>query len=185
MKQTLFEISQDARALDELLEEMDGELSPENEAAFDELNRELEQSQTRKVRACLEVIERRTTMRKAREEKARKLLAFARTDENIERRVKTLLIAYLRSRGLEKLETEDFKLRIQKNGGKNPVVLNEYFERNPQELPERYRKVVFQPDLERLREDLCRIEEDDATTAADEAEHYAHLGDRGEHLRVT
>jgi len=72
--------------------------------------------------------------------------------------------------GKRKFKTDLFSFNIQKNGGKAPVILDVA---DTSELPDELVRIKEEPDLEAIRE-LC--EQGDCK--------YAHLGERGESLRI-
>ena len=72
------------------------------------------------------------------------------------------------------IKTDLHKFKIQKNGGKVPVIydLDEF---HPELYPEKYQKTKVVLDKDKIRADL----ESGIELAC------AHLGERGEHLRVS
>lgn len=94
-----------------------------------------------------------------------------RKDRNIEKMKKamqeTLTVAELR-----KLQAGTFTVSIAKNGGKAPLVLAEGI--TAENVPEQYIKVKADIDKDKVREAL----------EAGEALEWAHIGERGESLRI-
>lgn len=176
-KQSLFDISEDIRALHELLEESGGEVAAEDEAALDDFFAELGAAESEKIDGYCALIAELEAKAEIRSREADRISALAKTDSALASRLKTRLHDYLRFRNEQSFETLRFKIRRQKNGGKRPVILSEYYSQNPVELPEQFRRVEFKPDLERLRENLEGKD-------TEEAGNYATLGDVGEHLRI-
>lgn len=188
---TLFEISNDIHALADLLEETGGEVTPETEAAIDQWFAEVETDRDAKIDNYCALIKHLEATAKARQEESKRLQSLAKTDENSADRLKRRLHMFFQIHGIPKVETLRFKVRRQANGGKHPVILDEHFQRHPEELPEKYRRVIFEPNLDVIREDLMTLaavsmEEENADAAADLAKDlsFAALGERGEHLRI-
>ena len=67
----------------------------------------------------------------------------------------------------KEIKTDLHTFKIQNNGGKAPIVYDG-------EVPDSYKRVVYENDTEKIRGDL----EDGFTLE------FAHLGDRGTHLRI-
>lgn len=178
MTRTLFEISEDLRALAEILEEAGGEI-PDSQAeeAIDQFFAELGTERDRKLDSYCAVIREFESKAEARKTEANRLLALANSDESNAKRLKKKLHNFLEARGERKIETNRFKIALQKNGGKTPVILDNYYLVNAVELPEAFRKVTFSPDLDAIR---IALETDEET----EAIKFAVLGERGEHLRI-
>lgn len=71
--------------------------------------------------------------------------------------------------GKRKFKTEHYSFSIQKNGGKAPLVLIQ-----GEEIPEQFRIYSWRLDAEKLRNYLEENGEQE----------YAHIGERGESLRI-
>jgi hypothetical protein len=178
MKKTLFEIGNDLAALYDQLEEAEGEITPELEAEMDALLAQGEE----KIDGYCALIKEFEAKAKIRAEESTRISKLAQSDAAVASRLKTRLHEFLTRSDTQKIETLRFKVRRQKNGGRVPVILDEYFASHPEELPERYRKVVFTPDLEQIREDLL----DEAADAQHwGAQDVATLAEPGEHLRIS
>lgn len=74
------------------------------------------------------------------------------------------------SHGERKLEAGTFTVSVQKNGGKAPIVVEAAVE----DIPQEYRKVSYVADNDKIR----------AALDAGEKLPFAHLGERGESLRI-
>lgn len=177
---TLYELTKDAEALFELLFELDGELSEENERAYDEFWAEFEANRDRKLESIGYVIRDLLGRAEIIDAEINRLTKRKTALFNNAARLKARVHENLKATGEQKVETTTFTFRRQKNGGKVPVVLDPYYAANPVELPERYRKVEFKPDLERIREDLESSDID-----LTEVRSIANFGDKGEHLRIS
>lgn len=179
MKQTLFDIRRQEIELVEALEEAGGEIPPELETMFDEFTKNLTHERDLKLNSYAYAMRNLEIEAEALKAEEQRLAKRRKTKERVRELLKQRLFDYLKSSGNTKIDTGRFKFTVARNGGKCPIILNEYFQRNPAELPERYRKVEFKPDLERLREDL--ESEDDWEDAIS----IASLSERGENLRIS
>ena len=94
----------------------------------------------------------------------------AKTIDGSITRLKDAMFNSMKASGVNKVEGELFTVAIQKNGGKAPIVLDVEVE----ELPDELVKVKESADLEAIRQ---YIEETGDIT-------YAHIGERGESLRI-
>lgn len=175
MTRTLFNISEDLRTLADLLEEVGGEVtSEEAEAAIDSFFAELGAERNNKIDSYCGLIRELEAKADVRKLEANRLLSLAATDELTARKLKFRLHAFLQLHGEQKIETARFKISRVKNGGKTPVEFSEYFQNNPEELPESLRRVVFTPNSEALR----------GLLESGEGTEFGQLKERGEHLRI-
>lgn len=87
------------------------------------------------------------------------------------KRLKDHLQASMVATGKTKFKTDLFSFNIQKNGGKAPVILDV---RGTSELPDSLVRVKEEPDMDAIR---ALIEKEGSCQ-------YAHLGERGESLRI-
>lgn len=87
------------------------------------------------------------------------------------KRLKDTLQEVMVMTGKTKFKTDLFSFSIQKNGGKLPVILDV---KDTSELPDELVKITESADLEAIRK---LIEKDGSCK-------YAHLGERGESLRI-
>ena len=88
-------------------------------------------------------------------------------------RLKKNLEEAMRKTGKTKFKTELFSFGIQKNGGKAPVILDV---KDTSELPDELVRIKEEPDIEAIR---ALLEKDPET-----GKKYAHIGERGESLRI-
>ncbi|HEX5081191.1 MAG TPA: siphovirus Gp157 family protein [Blastocatellia bacterium] len=200
---TLFQIVGEIGALHDLLTETGGELpNAEAEAAIDQWLAETNLALDTKVNSICWLIREFEGRADVREQAAKALLAIAATDANEAKRLKARLKLFLEMCGLEKFQTEHFKLNIQANGGKEPLVYPEGWDRDPASAPERYHKTVIALDKEMLRRDAERTEAEAARLSDSfahgrmTAEQYndamrvfdenadVRLGERGKQLRI-
>lgn len=87
---------------------------------------------------------------KARKEESGRLAKLAKFDENKVERLNWALLNFMSVHNVEKLETVRFRLRRTVNATA-PVELGERFIEFPEELEERFRTVVFKPNLKAIR----------------------------------
>lgn len=178
----IYEISKELAEIEYELTELGGEIpdGPEGEALLERLDNVLS-LETEKVDAYCALIKNLEARAKARNEEAKRMASLASAEENAAKRLKSRLQAHFKIHGKDGMETLRFKLAIQKNGGKIPVIVSPEAEANPEELPEQFRKVVFSVNRDALLEAL-QLPEGDETRMS--AEQFAQLGERGEHLRI-
>ncbi len=202
LNRTLFEISEDLVALDSLLDEVGGEVTDEQaEAAIEKWFAELGEERDKKIDGYCSLIKQKEAVAKARKAEADRIEALATVDKNAASRLKGRLKLFFEAHDIEKLETDRFKVAIQNNGGALPVILTEDATEHPEELPEQYRRVVFQPNLENIKKDLERVadlkqflamapDDNDPGTVRefnnlkDSLSTIATLGERGNHLKI-
>jgi hypothetical protein len=202
MSRTLWVISEDLQALNDLLAEVDGDVTGEEaEAAIEKWFNELGEERDRKLDGYGALIKQFEAYAKARNEEAKRLSNMASVDANNAGRLKSRLKVFMEQHKTPKIETDRFKFAIQNNGGTVPVILSADAELHPEELPEKYRKVVFQPDMNAIRVDLERLTalqqqalennldmSDEDARELDDLVHIlpslAELGTRGTHLRI-
>lgn len=176
MKKTLFEIQAEVLALEEIILEAGGDITDEEtEKIIDAWFAEIKTNRDEKLdnyAALIRMLEVRADVRKS---EANRLLALAKPDLNLAKRLKERLTFYFENLTDEKIvNTKRYRFSMVNNGGSLPVHLDEYLTAHPEELPEGYRRVVFEPDLVKIREALERGEELD----------FARLGERGKSLRI-
>ncbi len=172
---SLFEIGDDLFALGEMLEEVGGEIT-EDEAgeALERWFEQLGAERDKKIDGYCLLIRQFEAASEARELEAKRLMALAGADGNNARRLKDRLKRFFDAQGIAKLETPRFKLSIQKNGGKAPLVVPQAWEQEPAAAPEAYQRRVIQLDKEAIREALEAGEQVDG----------CEIAPRGSHLRI-
>lgn len=162
-KMSLYDIGENLAALDALLEESQGELTPEIEAWM----REYGLAEKEKVDRYGAYAKELDATTKALKEEEERLAARRKATLNKIERLKFLADGYLVQRGITKVEGKLFTIARQKNGGKPALTLLV----QPEALPDAYRVTVttVNPDKEKLRaaveagepgiETLARLEE--------------------------
>lgn len=172
---TLYEISDELAALEELLTENDGDISDEDagrsiEAWFDTLT----DARDSKIDDYCRLIATIRARAEARHQEIMRLGALVDTDETAIERLKGALLDHLQRHGITKLETKLYKLTIAKNGGKAPLRYPEEWGEDPALAPEAYHRRVVKLDVDQLRADLVAGEEVPGCA----------IGERDSHLRI-
>ncbi len=89
--------------------------------------------------------------------------------ENGIKRLKDRAAQAMMMMGKDELKAGDYTIKLQGNGGKAPLVLEE-----DKEVPESYMKVILEPDKQKIREAL------EAGKKLD----FAHIAERGKHIKI-
>lgn len=172
---TLFEISTDLLALEEVLTDTEGEIT--DDAAGQALLEWFDQlTSDRDIKIdnyCLLMaeLEARADVRAAEAARLSRLVAI---DRNAADRLKRALKAFLERHGLTKLDTPLHKLTIAKNGGKAPLIIPDSWRDDAVNAPEAYHRAIIKLDTEAIRVDL---------EAGQEIAGCA-IGERGTNLRI-
>ena len=82
-------------------------------------------------------------------------------------RMKDALKVAMTKIGTDKIDTGDFTIKLQKNGGKQPMLITD-------EVPNDYLKIIYEPDKDKIRKAL-----EDGTELS-----FAHLEERGKHIAI-
>jgi hypothetical protein len=174
---TLYNISADLSALEELLFEAGGELPEgEAEAAIDAWFEELGARRDAKVDSYCQLIrnlEARAELRRAQAQpfltEANRLMERARVDTNAVSRAKGRLLAFFERHHIATLETERFRVVAQANGGVQPLVISD-----PAHVPDELTEFIRKPMNAAIR----------ALLEAGEALPFAHLAERSRSIRI-
>ena len=168
MKRTLFQISDDFRALEQVLEECGGDVSdPTAEAALNAWEAELATDLEAKVDGYCSVIAEIEARIAAREEEATRLSRLAKVDRNVVESMRDRLLMVWQARGLGTVNTSRFRVSAQRCGGVAPLVIDG-------EVPERFTRKTVEPDRTAIREALL----------AGEQLEFARLVDRAERIVI-
>lgn len=154
LKSTLRDIVANAVALDEILYEMDGEITPETEATIDLWLRESKQALEAKVDTYCALINTQRTLAQARATEAARLQGLSKTADALANKLAERLQFYLSELGKTSLETVFHKVSVVKNGGRQKLIVPSDWERYPESAPERYHKHVIELNEARIRDDL-------------------------------
>lgn len=172
---SLFQIGDDIRALDDLLFELEGEVTDtEIEAAIDQWLAENKDNLFAKIDGYCALIGEREALAKARQDEAQRLSDLAQHDTNRVTRLRARLKAFFELHDITKMETHHHKLTIAKNGGTLPLIVNPVWLADPANAPEQFHKVRIDLDKEAIREALRN----------DEPVEGCAVGERGTHLRI-
>lgn len=126
IRRTLFGIGADMMALDEMLSQIEGDLSdPATAQAIDEWIAENSENLEVKVDGYCALMQEYKARSDARKAEAKRLLELAKADENRAERLKERLKFFFESQGMTKLDTPRYSLTLAKNGGKTPLILDE------------------------------------------------------------
>ena len=168
---TLLDISDDIRAIDALLDEVEGDISdPKVAEAIDAWMAEAETNMRTKVDNYAAFITELLGRAKVREEEAKRMAARARVDKAAAASLKGRLLFFFETHGLKKLETDRYKVGVANNGGKQPVQVDLL----PELLPKDLQRVTVAADTDEIR----------AKLAAGEKVEGCYLVPRGTHLRI-
>lgn len=122
---TIFAIGQDLLALDELLTEAGGEVTPETEAAIDGWFAELMADQAKKLDGCVWYLKQLESNEAAAKAVVDQFQMHARVEANKRSRLRDRVRDFLIATNQLKAETTSgFKLAVQKNGGKTPMEID-------------------------------------------------------------
>lgn len=172
---TLFEISADLRALEELLTDIDGEITDDAAGeAIEQWFDELGEARDTKIDNYCNLIAELTARSEARAAEAARISRLADVDNNAATRLKNALKAFMDIHGLAKLETPFHKLTVAKNGGKAPLIIPDEWRDDAVNAPEAYHRTFIKLDTEAIRADL----------EAGQAVEGCVIGERGTHLRI-
>lgn len=149
---SLIDIADDARALDKLLDEADGDVTG-MEQIIDDWKQELGDKFEEKVDAYAALITEKMLTYQARQREAERLTRLALTDKNRADWLKGMLKHVFAELGVQKMDTDRYRLSVATNGGKQKLDI--YVP--DAELPAIYKKEVpasYIPDQEAIREAL-------------------------------
>jgi hypothetical protein len=165
MTRTLYDISEDLRAIAEAAEEDEGDLTP----LLDWLDA-VEMEASVKADHYAALIREWETRAAVREAEADRLRALVDADKGRAAKLKERLHQFLREHGLLRLDTPRFALRVQANGGKRPVQVTV----PPEALPAAYQRITYAAHVDAIR------------AALEAGEHIPGCAfrERGTHLRI-
>lgn len=123
MSQTLLDITADMAALDALLAESGGEITPDTEATLDAFFAETEANLAGKVDAYCALISEMEARADVRKAEAKRLADRARVDENAAAALRERLRFVWEARGLGKVQTQRYTVNLAKVGGKQKLDL--------------------------------------------------------------
>ena len=173
MTKTLLDITRDMDALDALLTEVEGDVTDPRvleavTAWFAELDADLK-GKLDNYAALITMLEARSDVR-ARE--AERLSRRAKTDASSAQFLKDRLRGEFEARGIQKVETDRYRVSVAANGGKLPLVIDQ-----ESLIPKALLRLIPEqrvPDKDAIREALERGQ----TVPG------VHFGDRGRRLSI-
>jgi len=124
MNRTLLDITEDLQALDDLLSEVEGDITGV-EGTVDAWLAELENDLTGKVDNYAALITAMNARAEVRKAEADRLYQRAKVDANNARFLRERLKFALELRGITKLETPRYRVGVAKAGGAVPVVITD------------------------------------------------------------
>jgi len=176
MGYSLYDISNDLFALQELLLDSDGDISDaEVEKTIDQWFSEITNNQNQKVTNYIKLIKSLSALEKARSDEAKALAASAKSINNRVNVLKTRLLWFMQTHELNELITDLGKVSIAKNGGKPALKYPEIWLDDPAAAPEEFHRRTITLDLEALRTAL----------EGGETVEGCEIAPRGIHLRIS
>lgn len=168
---TLYEISEDLQAIDQLLMEIGGDVSDEqvDEAIKTWLNESTGELDAKTDNYC-RFIKELEAQADARKTESQRLADLAGIGNNAAARLKARLKWFMEEHDIKKIDTKSFNVYIAQNGGVLPLCIN----CEPEQMPLQYRHIIYQADGVRIRKAL-----DDGKQL-----YFASYADRGFHLRI-
>ena len=121
-----------------------------------------------KASSCVYVIKQLEMEQEKAEAVSKEFSNKAQVRANSLKRIKEAIMLTMDRLGLTELEAGDYTIKIQKNGGKEPLILD-----HPEEVPDNLTKVTIEPDKDKIREFL-----------KDNSASWAHMEPRGRHLTI-
>lgn len=170
---SLYELTSEAIAINNLLEQIDGDISePEIEDAITKIIEDNTGDLKRKFDSIIYLIAEFEARAEFIRKEVQRLTDLARVKENNAKRLKRLAKLYFERTGKHEFETDHFKLAVVPNGGVRQLILSENIE--PEKLPRVFQKVVYEADKVAIRRALENGRELE----------FARLADRGTSLRI-
>lgn len=161
---TLYELKENYRAVLELMEDEEAD----QEAVADTLSMITDDIEEKAENYAIIMKELEAEADKLKKEEDR-LKKRRQAIESHREQMKDSLKSAMELIGMKKISTEHFTIGIHKNGGSLPVHID-----NEDALPERFKVYTWKPDTEQLRNYLEIMG----------TQSFAHLGERGESLRI-
>lgn len=166
---TLYSISQDFLALEDLLEQQAAADSSDLDVVakwLEELNGTLDA----KLERCVAWSREQEALAEVRKQEAQRLLDLAKTNDNRVKRVKDAIKAIFEQQGFKKVDTKLGAVSLRANGGKAPLECQATVETAPKEFV----RLVPTLDTEKIR----------AALEAGQELGFAKLMPRGSHIRM-
>lgn len=150
-KPTLLDIADDARALADLLDEREGDITGQEEAVQAFLD-ETGEALTAKVDAYAGLTRQLEAFAATRKAEAKRMADLAKSDENRAKWLKERLLLAMDVIGETRIDGDRYRVSIAKNGGKVPVVVPD----DVDALPDAFVRTVVKRDADKdaIREAL-------------------------------
>ena len=158
---TLFEIVDDMRQLYDMA--TDPETDPE---VFNNTLEAIKGALEVKAAGYVNVIKQLEMEQKQAKEISKAFADKAKTRENNIKRMKDMLLMALDTANETEMDAGDFTIKVQKNGGAQPLVITG-------DIPENMTRVIIEPDNDKIRDFLKNNECN-----------WAHLEERGKHIVI-
>lgn len=107
-------------------------------------------------------------------DQAMRYAELARRNQSVADKLKARLRQVMELRGESKIETDNHKLSLVKNGGKAPLIVPQEWRFDPTKAPEQFHRRKIELDVNAIR----------ATLEAGEAVEGCAIGERGKSLRI-
>lgn len=173
-KSTLIELSAELEQIDSLLDTIDADIPKDLQTAVDELLAQREathEALLEKLDNYCGLIQSRLMWAATRKAEADRLAKLAEFDIKAVEFLKGRLKAHLEATEQQKLRTKRFNIALCANGGKAPL---RFDSTPPEQLPERFKRIIVEPDKEAIRTAL----------EAGEELSFVYLAERESHLRI-
>lgn len=142
------------------------ELATEEDEAFADTLESLNFDLANKAEGYVAVIHQLEMEAGKAKELAEALTAKARARENAVKKMKEAILTAMEVSGNKQIDANGYTIRIQKNGGLQPLVIDGA-------VPDNMTKIIIEPDKKKIREYLKDNECD-----------WAHLEERGKHITI-
>ncbi|MBL8186558.1 MAG: siphovirus Gp157 family protein [Acidobacteria bacterium] len=169
---SLFYLSEEIQALEAELERED--ITDEQRVAFVDAWLATQGDLIVKLDNYAAYIKQLEALSAAREEEARRLAVMAAANQNRANSLRARLKTFLETHGYTRFETVRFKLAVQMNGGKVPIIVPPEWETDPASAPEAFQRREIRLDKNAIR---TAIENSDET-------YGARLGERETSVRI-
>lgn len=120
-----------------------------------------------KASSCVYVIKQLEMEQEKAEAVSKEFSNKAQVRANSLKRIKEAIMLTMDRLNIKELEAGDYTIKIQKNGGKEPLVITG-------EVPDKYKKVIYEDDKELIRKAIADGEDIE----------FAHLEPRGKHIVI-
>lgn len=175
-KHNLIELTAELQGLDNLLDTVGDDITPELQTAINELLQQRDSTQEQlldKLDNYCALIQSRLMWAIARKAEAERMAKLAETDTKLVDFLKGRLKEHLEAIDQKKLRTRRFNLSIRTAGGKQALRLNV---ENLEQLPQRFQRVTIEANNQLLR---------DALEAGDtEAQEVAYFAERSTYIAI-